>query len=136
MSTFTFDLESLKGSVGSFESKLSSGTPDDKLTYSGNDPIVWDRVNNERLRRGLSPLPNSRPIDDGKTYSGSRGTPAGTTPAADRPLTEAERVQAAAIAKRFGLPDLTATAKTFEVSGPPNMNSEQAFEIFQKQASA
>ena len=108
MSTFTFDLESIKGSVGSVESKLSSGTPDDKLTYSGNDPLVWDRVNNERLRRGLSPLPNSRPTDDGKTYNNGRGI--ATDPAA--------------------------TAKTFEVTGPPDMTREQAFAIFQKQASA
>ena len=126
MSTFTFDLDSLKGSVGSFESKLSSGTPDDKLTYSGNDPIIWDRVNNQRLSRGLSPLPNPRPMDTAKASSAS----------ADRPLTDEERARAAAIAKRFGVPDLTATAKTFEVSGPPNMTREQAFAIFQKQASA
>jgi hypothetical protein len=126
MSTFTFDLDSLKGSVGSFESKLSSGTPDDKLTYSGNDPIIWDRVNNQRLSRGLSPLPNPRPVDTAKASSAS----------ADRPLTDEERARAAAIAKRFGVPDLTATAKTFEVSGPPNMTREQAFAIFQKQASA
>ena len=126
MSKFTFDLDSLQGPVGSFESKLSSGTPDDKLTYSGNDPIVWDRVNNERLRRGLSPLPSPRPVDTSKTSS------AGT----NRPLTEEEKARAAQITKKFGLPDLVATSKTFEVSGPPNMTREQAFAIFQKQASA
>jgi hypothetical protein len=137
MSTFIFDLESLKGASVSFESKLASGTPDDKLTYSGNDPIVWDRVNDERLRRGLSPLPNSRPIDDGKTYNTGRGgTPIATTPASDRPLTEEERARAAAIAKQFGLPDPAATAKTFEVAGPPGMTREQAFDIFKKQAQA
>ena len=54
MSEFTFDLGSLKSSIGSFEAGLSANTPDDKLTYSGNDPIIWDRTNNERLRRGLS----------------------------------------------------------------------------------
>ena len=137
MSTFTFDLESLKGSVGSsvssFESGLSAGTPDDKLTYSGNDPIVWDRVNNERLRRGLSPLPGPRPVDDGKTYGGRQGN-APTNTAPNRPLTEAEKAQAAAIAKQFGVPDPTAIAKTFEVNGPPGMTREQAFEIFKKQA--
>ena len=135
MSTFTFDLESLKGSAVSFERGLSANTPDDKLTYSGNDPVVWDRVNNERLRRGLSPLPNSRPVDDGKTY-GTRGITTTTPAAADRPLTEEERVRAAAIAKQFGLPDPVATAKTFEVAGPPGMTREQAFAIFKKQASA
>lgn len=110
MSTFTFDIESLKSGplvqqAKSFESGLSANTPDDKLTYSGNDPIVWDRVNNERLRRGLSPLPGSRPTDDGKTYTTNRGsvTPPGQS------------------------------ARTFDVDGPPGMTREQAFEIFKKQ---
>jgi hypothetical protein len=137
MSTFTFDLESLKGSVGSsvgsLESGLYSNTPDDKLTYSGNDPIIWDRTNNERLRRGLSPLPGPRPVDDGKTYGGSKGNaPANAAPG--RPLTEEEKAKAAAIAKQFGVPDPTAVAKTFEINGPPGMTREQAFEIFKKQA--
>ena len=137
MSTFTFDLDSLKSSVGSsvgsFESGLMSKTPDDKLTYSGTDPIVWDRVNNERLRRGLSPLSNPKPVDDGKTYGKDRDKPK-TNAAPNRPLTEAEKAQAAAIAKQFGIPDPTAVAKTFEVNGPPGMTQEQAFEIFKKQA--
>ena len=136
MSKFIFDLESLKGSVGSsvssLESGLSAGTPDDKLTYSGNDPIVWDRVNNERLRRGLSPLPGPRPVDDGKTLADQRrGQPASTAP--NRPLTEAEKAQAAAIASQFGVPDPTAVSKTFELNCPPGTTREQAFEIFQKQ---
>lgn len=138
MSAFTFDLDSLKGSVGSsvasFESGLSAGTPDDKLTYSGNDPIVWDRVNNERLRRGLSPLPGPRPVDDGKTYDPYRRSNSTTNTASSRPLTEEEKAKAAAIAKQFGVPDPTAIAKTFEVNGPPGMTREQAFEIFKKQA--
>jgi hypothetical protein len=136
MSTFIFDLNSISGissSTASFESGLASGTPDDKLTYSGNDPIVWDRVNNERLRRGLSPLPNARPIDDGRTYPTGRGGAVATTQS-DRPLTEEEKAKAAAIAKNFGLPDPTATAKTFEVNCPPGTTREQAFEIFKKQA--
>lgn len=136
MSTFIFDLDSLSGvssSVASVESNLLSGTPDDKLTYSGNDPIVWDRTNNERLRRGLSPLASPRPIDDGKTYPTGRGGAVATT-RSDRPLTEEEKAKAAAIAKNFGLPDPTAVAKTFEVTGPPGMTREQAFEIFKKQA--
>jgi hypothetical protein len=135
MSEFTFDLGSLKSSVGSFEQGLSANTPDDKLTYSGNDPIVWDRVNNERLRRGLSPLPGPRPVDDGKTYGAQRGTPPANT-APNRPLTEAEKAQAAAIAKQFGVPDPVATAETFKLSCPPGTTREQAFEIFKKQADA
>jgi len=135
MSEFTFDLGSLKSSVGSFETGLSASTPDDKLTYSGNDPIVWDRTNNERLRRGLSPLPGPRPVDDGKTYGGRQGTPPAST-APNRPPTEAEKAQAAAIAKQFGLPDPVATAETFKLSCPPGTTREQAFEIFKKQADA
>ena len=135
MSEFTFDLGSLKSSVGSFETGLSANTPDDKLTYSGNDPTVWDRVNNERLRRGLSPLPGTRPVDDGKTYGAQRGTPPANT-APNRPLTEAEKAQAAAIAKQFGVPDPVATAETFKLSCPPGTTREQAFEIFKKQADA
>jgi hypothetical protein len=139
MSIFTFDLESLKGSVGpavtAFESGLMSKTPDDKLTYSGTDPIIWDRTNNERLRRGLSPLPNPRPVDDGKTYGAQRGTPPAST-APNSPLTEAEKAKAAAIAKQFGLPDPVAISKTFELNCPPGTTREQAFEIFKKQADA
>jgi hypothetical protein len=135
MSTFTFDLSSLSSvnsSVSSFESGLSSKTPDNELTYSGNDPIVWDRVNNERIRRGLDPLPGPRPVDDGKTYTTRGGTTTSTAPG--RPLTEAEKAQAAAISKQFGVPDPTAISKTFDVTGPPGMTREQAFEIFKKQA--
>ena len=139
MSDFNFNLDSLKGSVGSSVGSLESGfyanTPDDKLTYSGNDPIVWDRVNNERLRRGLSPLPGPRPVDDGKTYGGRQGNPPAST-APNRPLTEAEKAQAAAIAKQFGVPDPTEISKNFTLNGPPGMTREQAFEIFKKQADA
>jgi hypothetical protein len=136
MSEFVFDLKGISGSVASFESGLSANTPNDKLTYSGTDPIVWDRVNNERLRRGLSPLPGTRPVDDGKTYDPYRRSnpPANTAP--NRPLTEAEKAQAAAIAKQFGLPDPTATAETFKLNCPPGTTREQAFEIFKKQADA
>lgn len=139
MSEFTFDLDSLKGSVGSsvgsLETGLYSNTPDDKLTYSGSDPIIWDRTNNERLRRGLSPLSNPRPVDDGKTYGGSKGNPP-TNAGPARELTEAEKARAAAIAKQFGVPDPTAISKTFKVSGGPGMTREQAYEIFKKQAGA
>ena len=135
MSEFNFDLDSLKGSVGSFETSLYSKTPDDKLTYSGNDPIIWDRTNNERLRRGLSPLPNSRPIDDGKTYGTSRTNPTVNT-GPTRELTEEEKAKAAAITKQLGLPDPTAISKNFTLNGPPGMTREQAFEIFKKQADA
>jgi len=132
MSTFTFSLSDTSSFSSSIGAGLSANTPDDKLTYSGNDPIVWDRVNNERIRRGLDPLPGPKPVDDGKTYNTRGGTTANT--AASRPLTEEEKTKAAALAKQFGLPDPTATAKTFDVDGPPGMTREQAFEIFQKQS--
>ena len=135
MSTFTFDLNSLQSSGTSLERGLSANTPDDKLTYSGNDPIVWDRVNNERLRRGLSPLPNSRPVDDGRTFNTGRGGAQSTT--STREATPEERAEGERLARKFGLiSDPDQTSKTFEVSGPPNMTREQAFAIFQKQASA
>lgn len=138
MSAFTFDLSSLSGVTGpvaSFEAGLSANTPNDKLTYSGSDPVVWDRVNNERLRRGLDPLPGTRPVDDGKTYGAQRGTPPAST-APNRPLTEAEKAQAAALLKQFGLPDPEAVSKTFELNCPPGTTREQAFAIFKQQADA
>ena len=135
MSTFTFDLSSLQASGTSFERGLSANTPDDKLTYSGNDPIVWDRVNNERLRRGLSSLPNPRPVDDGRTFNTGRGSTQSTTPT--REATPEEKAEGERLARKFGLvSDPDQTSSTFEVSGPPGMTREQAFAIFQKQASA
>ena len=41
---------------GGIEQSLASGTKDEDLTYTGNDNTVWDRVNGERLRRGLPGL--------------------------------------------------------------------------------
>ena len=99
MSTFTFDLNSLQASGTSLERGLSGNTPDDKLTYSGNDPIVWDRVNNERLRRGLSPLPNPRPVDDGRTFNTGRGGAQSTTPT--RQATPEERAEGERLARNL-----------------------------------
>jgi hypothetical protein len=43
-----------------FSGGLYSNTPNSALTYSGDDPIVLERVNQERRRRGLPPLgPNT-----------------------------------------------------------------------------
>lgn len=53
MSKFIFSLAST-GSL--IDRSLSANTPDDQLTYTGDDSIVWDRVNSERLRRGLESL--------------------------------------------------------------------------------
>jgi len=38
------------------ESSVYSSTKDKDLTYTGSDDIVWDRINEERLRRGLPSL--------------------------------------------------------------------------------
>jgi hypothetical protein len=42
-----------------FGQSLYSNTPDSELTYSGDDPTVFERINQERARRGLPPLPRS-----------------------------------------------------------------------------
>lgn len=45
---------------------LYASTPDSELIYTGNDYIVWDRVNNERISRGLPGLAAigyPRPLD-------------------------------------------------------------------------
>lgn len=51
--------------AGSASLKLNQsiyfGTSSAELTYTGSDALVWDRVNSERMRRGLSGLPNPRP---------------------------------------------------------------------------
>ena len=39
-----------------FTTGLYNNTPDSDLTYSGDDPIVIERINAERARRGLPPL--------------------------------------------------------------------------------
>jgi hypothetical protein len=41
---------------GGVDTSLYTKTPDDELTYTGDDYIVWDRVNTERLNRGLPDL--------------------------------------------------------------------------------
>jgi hypothetical protein len=60
----------------SIDTSLYSKTKDEDLTYTGDDGLVWDRVNAERLRRSLSGLPNPRPKEPPLV-------PAGTTPPKD-----------------------------------------------------
>ena len=38
------------------ETNIYSKTKNEDLTYTGDDELVWDRVNAERLRRGLPSL--------------------------------------------------------------------------------
>lgn len=110
MAQFTFNLDQIKASTTkastSFESSLYSKTKDEDLIYTGDDHIVWDRSNAERLRRGLPSLTDigyPRPPEDPPTTGAAATNPDGT-------------------------------AKTFEINGPPGMTREQAFEIFKKQA--
>lgn len=51
-----FTAEEGESISGAIEGTLYSGTPDSELTYTGDDPLVWDRINGERLRRGLPGL--------------------------------------------------------------------------------
>ena len=120
MANFTFNLDSLKSSLGSsgtkIETNLYAKTKDEDLTYTGTDPIVWDRVNGERLRRGLPSLTSlgfpRPPEDPNDVQAGSAGTAATSTTTPD------------------------GSAKVFEIKGPPGLTREQAFEIFKKQANA
>jgi hypothetical protein len=43
-------------SGGAIDTSLYTKTPNEDLTYTGDDHIVWDRVNTERLNRGLPDL--------------------------------------------------------------------------------
>lgn len=109
MSIFNFSLDSLKSGsaagVVRFEASLYANTRDEDLTYPGDDYIVWDRVNTERLRRGLPSL-------------ASIGFP--------RPPEETSPLPSDAAP--------STAANTFQIKGPPGMTREQAFEIFKKQA--
>lgn len=67
MSKFTFSLPGATSTGTAIEDTLSTGTRDEDLTYTGDDSIVWDRVNATRLRRGLPGLTAigfPRPQDD------------------------------------------------------------------------
>jgi cytochrome c551/c552 len=68
MGKFTFSLPAPGGSGGfdAVDNAPTAGATDAELVYSGDDPIVWDRVNSTRLRRGLPGLADigfSRPTD-------------------------------------------------------------------------
>ena len=55
------------GSIANLGGSLYSSTSDQDLTYTGNDYIVWDRVNAERRKRGLTSLDDEgfpRPEED------------------------------------------------------------------------
>jgi hypothetical protein len=104
MSNFTFSLAGVGASTSTeINSSFYSKTKDEDLTYTGTDTVVWDRVNSERLRRGLSSLTSlgyPRPPEEVAT----------TTPST-----------------------ANSGASTFEAKGPPGMTFEQARAIFDKQ---
>jgi hypothetical protein len=73
----TFSIASKLGP--SIDTSLYKSTKDEDLTYKGDDGIVWDRTNAERLRRslpGLAAIGSPRPLDPPLV-------PAGPTPPKD-----------------------------------------------------
>lgn len=124
MSEFTFSLNQLgissainearasapsQSAVTNFESGLSANIKDEDLKpYTGDDYIVWDRVNEERLRRGLPSLTEL-------------GYP--------RPL-DAPPTQPTSSVGNNGLPE------TFKIKGPPGMTYEQAKAVFDQQVNS
>jgi len=105
MGNFTFSLPGIGASTSTaINANLYANTKDSDLTYTGSDSIVWDRINAERLRRGLPGLASlgyPRPPEE-------TPTPAAPTTAGGG-------------------------ASTFEIKGPPGMTFEQAKAIFDKQ---
>jgi hypothetical protein len=58
------------GDLKKLDSNLYANTPDGDLTYTGQDNVVWDRINSERKRRGLPGLADigyPRPPDEANT---------------------------------------------------------------------
>lgn len=53
---FSGGLGGLAGLGGSAEGSLYANTSDTELTYTGDDPIIIERINRERARRGMQPL--------------------------------------------------------------------------------
>lgn len=61
-----------RGTASKFETSLYSNTPDADLIYTGDDNVVWDRINEERLKRGLPSLTDigiPRPPDTPTVYT-------------------------------------------------------------------
>lgn len=105
MGKFTFNIPGAQALDTSINKGLYANTKDEDLIYTGDDYIVWDRINAERLRRGLPSLTDigypRPPIDS--------GAPAALPPSA------------------------SGSAQTFEVKGPPGLTYEQAKAIFDQQ---
>lgn len=97
--------------MGSFTFNLpdpSDSAKTEDLEYRGSDPIVWDRINAQRLKRGLTGLAGiglPRPADDA---TGDTGT--------------------------FAAPGVASNSVT--IKGPPGLTEAQARQIFQQQLNA
>jgi hypothetical protein len=97
-------------------------TADNKLVYTGDDPIIWSRINAMRLEKGLPGLAEiglPKPTGDNKTYSTySQYTPAtGTYTGTGSKFTF-----------NFG-------GENFTVNAPAGTTEAQARAIFDQQAS-
>lgn len=75
------------------DTSLYKDTKDEDLTYTGDDGIVWDRTNTERLRRNLPGLTNKRPDDPPLI---DRGTTPPKDPASPQPGLTVENPDATA----------------------------------------
>jgi hypothetical protein len=123
MSEFSFSLNG--ASVGSlvnrvpqaqasFESQLASGAKNSDLVYTGDDYLIWDRTNGERLRRGLPGLAEigyPRPKDSppsAENASAYYGPP-----------------------PNINIPEVS--GEVFKIKGPPGMTFDQAKAIFETQ---
>lgn len=97
-------------------------TADNKLVYTGQDPIVWNRVNKLRLEQGLPGLADiglPRPANDSKSYSPySQYTP----------TTSASTGSGSKFTFNFG-------GENFTVNAPAGTTEAQARAIFDQQAS-
>ncbi len=65
-----------------------ANTPDSDLIYFGDDPLVWERINAERIRRGLTPLSNPKP---GSSSSSNTAAPTSSDAADSLRQAEARR---------------------------------------------
>jgi len=99
-----------------------ANTADNKLVYTGDDPIVWNRVNKLRLEQGLPGLADiglPRPANDSKSYSPySQYTP----------TTSAATGSGSKFTFNFG-------GENFTVNAPVGTTEAQARAIFDQQAS-
>jgi hypothetical protein len=91
----------------SIDTSLYKSTKDEDLTYKGDDGIVWDRTNAERLRRslpGLAAIGSPRPLDPPLV-------PAGPTPPKDPTTTSTPIVKEVSTETSTAPPKVASTEK-------------------------